>query len=97
MAFLLFLLQLSTLELFECITCDTTPHSEAGCVYQFEMHLIASWPFVSVQARPIALFDLLLTQLAYSDPHNKCVNPPSYSLSAVTVCYVCRRWVTALC
>ena len=37
-------------------------------------------PFVSVQARPIALFDLLSTQLVYSDPHNKCMNAPSYSL-----------------
>ena len=76
--------------------CHFTPHSEWGCANQFEMHLITSWPFVSVQARPIALFDLLLTRLVYSDPH-KCVNAPSYSLSVVTVCYVCRQWVTALC
>ena len=78
--------------------CHFTPHSEGGCVNQFEMHLITSWPFVSVQARPIALFDLLSTRLVYSDPHNKCVNAPSYSLSVVTVCtYVCSWWVTALC
>ena len=52
------------------------------------MHLITSWPFVSVQARPVTLFDLLSTPLVYSDPHNKCVNAPSFSLSAVTVCCV---------
>ena len=57
-----------------------TPHSEGVCANQFEMHLITSWPFVSVQTRPIALFDLLSTRLVYSDPHNKCVNALSYSL-----------------
>ena len=77
--------------------CHFTPHSEGGCVNQFEMHLITSCPFISVQARPIALLDLLSTRLVYSDPHNKCVIAPSYSLSVVTVCYVCRWWVTALC
>ena len=60
--------------------CHCTPHSEGGCVNQFETHLITSWPFVSVHARPIALFDLLSTRLVYSDPHNKCVNAPSYRL-----------------
>ena len=77
--------------------CHFTPHSEGGWANQFEMHLITSWPFVSVQARPIALFDFLSTRLVYSDPHNKCMNAPSYSLSVVTVCYVCSWWVTALC
>ena len=32
-----------------------------------------------------------------SDPHNKCVNAPSFSPSVLTVCYVCSRLVTALC
>ena len=53
--------------------CHFTPHSEGGCVNQFEMHLITSWPFVSVQARPIALFDLQSTRLVYSDPYMSSV------------------------
>ena len=45
----------------------------------------------------VALFDFLSTRLVHSVQHNKCMNAPSYSLSVVTVCYVCSWWVTVLC
>ena len=67
--------------------CHFSPHSQGRCANQW--HLITLYPFVSVQAGFIALFDFLSTRLVCSDPHKKCVNATLYSLSVVSLYVMC--------